>query len=1112
MGSYIKSPTEIILERLPQTSVSGFTNIDILKLMKIIDSYHDFNGSQQRIRDIYDDDLGTHINALETAKNLEATTKQELLPSERNIKTNPFFFILNNYFNKIFPTLNADTFFSSNGVQRSHSEHTGELFFEKECRSVLYAGNIGCILTSTLDPETLDSSYAIKFEYENAIPQNNKKAATNLLKWFFPEKRGTGGIGFNFDAASGSIIKKLMSPLNDKTRGFYTSQIITPQNILDSAITNYYTFGENKQFLLFNDDTGRTEYVIPTLLEFSNLFTEDYGKFSLHNSANAKNPFGFDWVFTPNKSAPIIFDKDNDRRDTGPSVAFLGSLIYCWLKSEYGSKTPLEECRDKQEPELLNSKMISPLPIIKNILKAKQEKMIPRLLFDIKRMGDYEQVNSVYYYNNGTTNEYTTIFVTIDRLCALYSRLLGNPTILVTGKHLWCYRGSDILKDPLLKARFDVENTLSQLNYYLFNITSILNTNDFDLLLGNLEMYKDSTPFVGEQSFLKNILLRAKVYNTIDFLNTLSNIDTTVTTILEEEKIRLMKILLPEKAEIAYKAEGLNILLNPKLTISQLIQINTILIGSITVLESQMNILSVYLQNYNKSKFQTLNGDYTIFSNHHQLYFSESKLNSTLDEINYNKDDIINISAKVISISKGINLEVGKEQLQQCCYEFINGFFMTNTFNKTTLIVLLQLIIDNITQENVVDVITTFFRLIVNPGFFSSKEALKAAFDKDLAVVISRNNSVNAEEAEEAVKATRNSDEKSAAEAEKLFATVMASIKPKGFKKQQEPIKPSLNKRGELIRETLYRKANLLNEKSDLVASIGLHKKSGGSRNNNTETEPKLDIMVPVLKGIIDIVKQITELRIDALFLLPGNTIIHSQVYPHPMPFKIKIGVTNQLTNMRLRKDAMVFNHTQVGFGRRRKNNKTRRMRKIGGGYDIKTFTYYNTNSQAQMFRDSLQELKQYAHTLDKASEKYTVEIKDKWRELTSLIDAEGTPELYSPEKENMFTYDIRMLRHYVELTRNIDKFIGESTYTYKENLTEAQVKELLDPVETLRIGTNNITAYEDLIKHNEYELEVYNTNPRYKKNKLLCIYIISVLNLNIEQTKMLIEITQRSA
>ena len=1104
MASYIKSPTEIIFERLPQTSVSGFTNKDILKLMKIIDSYHDFNGSQQRIKDIYDADLEVHLKVLEAAKNLEATKKQELLPSERNLKTNPFFYILNNYFNKTFPTLNADTFFSSNGVQRSHSEHTGELFFEKECRGLLYAGNQGCILTSTLDPETLGSSYAIKFEYENAFPQNNKKVATNLLKWFFPEKKGTGGIGFNFDAASGSIIKKLMSPLNEKTSGFYTSQIITPQNILDSAITDYYAFEENKQFLLFNDNTGRTEYVMPTLLEFSNLFTEDYGNFSLHNKTSAKSPFGFDWVFTPTpRTAPIIFDNANERRDTGPSVTFLGSLIYCWLKSESHPETLLE-CWNKQESAIVNSKMISPLPIIKNILKAKHGEIIPRLLFDIKRMGDYEQVNSVYYYNTNKENEYTTIFVTIDRLCALYSRLLGNPTILVTGKNLWCYRGSDILKDPLLKARFDVENTLSQLNYYLFNITGILNTNDFDLLLGNLELYKDSTPFVGEQSDLKNILLQSKVYNSIDFLNTLSNIDATILTILEDEKVRLLKILSPTTAEISYKAEGLNILLNPKLTISHLEQINTILLGSTRVLESQMDILSVYLQNYNKCKFQTLKGDYTIFSNHHQLFFSESKLNSKLHEINYNKYDIINISAKVISISKGINLEVGKEQLQKCCYEFINGFFMTNTFDKTTAISLLQLIIDNITRENVLDAITAFFQLIITPGFFSSKMALKAAFDKDVAVVLSRNNTVKGEAEEaEAVKATHNSHKKSAAEAEKLFLIVMSSIKQKDFKKQLELSKPSLHKRSELIRETLYRKVKLLGGEGDLVAGIGRHTKSGGSVNDKTETNPILEIMVPILKGITDIVKQVTELHNDALFLIPGSMIINSQIYPHPMPFKIKIGHTNQVTNTRLRKNGILVNSAQVGFGRR-KNNKTRRIRKIGGNYDIKTASY-DTRSQFQMFKDYFQELIQYVEALDKGS------AKDKWCELTSLIDAEGVPDLHTPEKENMFTYDIRMLRQYVELTRDIDKLISEGSNMPIQNLTKAQVKELLDPVETLRIGTDNIEAYTDLIKHNEYELEVYNTNPKYNKNKLLCEYIISVLNLNIEGTKMLIEITNGS-
>lgn len=1163
----VKTPTATILERLSERSTSGFTKDEILKLVKIIDSYHDFKVAK-RVKGSGGD-----------AKTLSAIASAIESPGGRSSPTSDtagahFQIILNNFFNQFFlPKLDADTFFSTNGITKSSPEMSGRDFFERECGSILHAALGGiCIpvvvnCSEMVKPEfnasSISSSGAIIVERDRAfnksVVNDNKVIGEKLLNWFFPSKGGKGKIGFCFDAQS-AVLKEFVKPLNDTSK-FHCIQIVTPQNVLDSAGIGYTVLSEpsketGQRFEKLSDGKARTEYVVPTSEEFSNLFTEEYGKFSIQ-AGQTFNPdtMDFDWLFTPKGGAPISMGKGSEghRRNTGPGVPFLASMIDCVLTNK-DPKT-LHECLDKRQAE--NDRMVSPVPAIEGLDK----KWILRLIYDIKRLGDHEQANSVYYYNQNVNN--TAIFVTGDTLSALYSRMLGNPTVYIRtedetkadsdkGSYIMCYRGLEKNIPEDVKARTNVENTLSQLNYYFSKISAFIglaSKSDLSVLITNLETYKDATPFTGEDGQLANLFLKAKLYNALEFLNKLTRNLNPISDLLEAQKTTLIN-KIPKKNGPNYTNESLSVTLNKELTVDELNRLNQYLTESMTALTPLMNSVISDLQYLNNFMVVSKEGT-PVFSFHNTLFFSENKLEAKLDTINYKKDDITFAVSSIINFARrpisGKRLQDAKELILKYSTTFLNGFFSTKGFDKTTWISSLEELVGTSTNETIKETIIGLFNQILE----ISNEANTSAEAEAVAAA-----SLAKKELEQAVNECRASKvvpppepivEKVKVATMKVEETVKQAVRQvvaktpterpqtRYFLRQQEYLQKSVNTQQIATRmvtrlqsKQLAENAqkNLKSNKSGLVPVTKSPQVRGGVLEEDTELVQSMNTLFTAISTIL---LQINEYNV--ISLVSGSVVKGTQFYPHPTDFEtdfipMRTGLTaeerEQITSYKISPNAQtVLASTYGGKRRTRKQRKTNRnTRKVGGYYDLfknqRTGTYtsslYDSLDQVNRVTEVFTSLKQYNRTLSGVdSPKRRNLLREQWYQFTSLLDAEGAPDLAESIDTNKFSYDIRMLKSYVEFATDINTSLANETPLGNlDALDASQVYQLLDPQETKRIGMNNIKAYSEVIAQNEYEKK--QTPTKYSKNIALCNYNIEMMKKQIEDTKLLIELVGEEA
>jgi hypothetical protein len=216
-----------------------------------------------------------------------------------------------------------------------------------------------------------------------------------------------------------------------------------------------------------------------------------------------------------------------------------------------------------------------------------------------------------------------------------------------------------------------------------------------------------------------------------------------------------------------------------------------------------------------------------------------------------------------------------------------------------------------------------------------------------------------------------------------------------------------------------------------------------------------------------------------------------------------------------------VLASTYGGKRRTRKQRKSNRnTRKVGGYYDLVktqkagayTISLYDTLDQVNRVTEFLKSLRQYNKTLSgEDSPARRNLLREKWYQFSSLLDAEGTPDLAESIDTNRFSYDIRMLKSYVEFATDINTNLAkEEPLGSLDALDAAEVYQLLDPQETKRIGMNNIKAYSEVIAQNEYEKK--QTPTTYSKNILYCDYNIEMMKKHIEDTKLLIELVGEEA
>jgi len=231
------------------------------------------------------------------------------------------------------------------------------------------------------------------------VQKNNKEKviADFILNYMFPGKESNKNTFYFTSDTNLGTVKKIFLDIKE------AHSLITPANIADSAGTQLKPL------------QNRNDYIFPVnkqnTYEFnSNFYTKNTGcKLSFaNNKFSDKNPYGFLLNIQHQKNNYTFNFSETEHN--GPSVSYLGDLII---------HDP------KQIPKDPGNCML-------NINRLLQDKALIEkgILLDLKRTGDYEQVNSAITISNDAKTPFVTL-TTIDILCSLYARINQQNNILI---------------------------------------------------------------------------------------------------------------------------------------------------------------------------------------------------------------------------------------------------------------------------------------------------------------------------------------------------------------------------------------------------------------------------------------------------------------------------------------------------------------------------------------------------------------------------------------------------------------------------------------------------------------------------------------------------------
>lgn len=314
--------------------------------------------------------------------------------------------------------------------------------------------------------------------------------ANFLLNYMFPEFTLSNNYAFiTFDAGTGTIGKIFRDIDNVRN-------LITPANIADSAGNNIKALGARNEYIFAQDTTSANNYQFN-----SNFYTEDVAEISfINNKFVDKNPYGFTLKINDFRF-PFSSVQTN-----GPSVNYLVGLI---LKN----------------PKLKSTR--NTIINIDDILTENKKKIVEKgIFFDLKRTGDYEQVNSAIKISK---DKPYTVVCTIDRLCALYARIQKQPSIFQYKESITLFRFPKNIKiDPK-------QQKLQTLKYESISVLQsliILKKMQTNKLFEDIQKSRNEFHAFYQQGVFLD--------NTIKHSNTLSYVEQLTTVII---KIRVVDIL-----------------------------------------------------------------------------------------------------------------------------------------------------------------------------------------------------------------------------------------------------------------------------------------------------------------------------------------------------------------------------------------------------------------------------------------------------------------------------------------------------------------------------------------------------------------------------------------
>jgi hypothetical protein len=336
---------------------------------------------------------------------------------------------------------------------------------------------------------------------------DREKIATYLLNYLNPNGIPEGMLGITFDASpgdTGHIFEDI-----DQVKNY-----IFPQNIADSAVTSDRPL------------RGRVNYVFPNDSKVkSNVFTKDilaiqFNKIAVPFHHRNKTAFTIDC----NKGAASAQLKTVRQ---GPSVNYLMTLL------EKDAVPPANDPVWKPSPAVIVD--LEPLePLVRGT-----PDVYHRMLFDLKRMGDHEQVNA-------STTENACYMSTEDILCSLYARFKKKSCFLNLPGRLIVYRFAGDL-DPSVQI-LKKEQFLARNNLEIANISLDFRDNDLSLALvqfitatvtGTMFTSSPKDPFHILAGRIMEVLLRYRMLDLYTYANT-----------LEDDIHRIRAILQPQLEQV----------------------------------------------------------------------------------------------------------------------------------------------------------------------------------------------------------------------------------------------------------------------------------------------------------------------------------------------------------------------------------------------------------------------------------------------------------------------------------------------------------------------------------------------------------------------------------
>tara|TARA_Y100000389_G_scaffold139622_1_gene137381 strand:+ start:3241 stop:7500 length:4260 start_codon:yes stop_codon:yes gene_type:complete len=384
--------------------------------------------------------------------------------------------------------------------QKSKDSDTPKLWEKqkKDARDIP-VGAIQLVEARTSNYGSLEISYDNtpgKYEYKkyNIYDKRNKRIICDfIIKYLYPGRKtidhNDKGV-FVFDANPGSI-KVLFEPLHQ------ISSEINPMVLADSAGTSMSNLGEKGSvrnafcFPINNANTFKTSANIHTGRfgpdeRFSTEFffikkTNDSGS-SLQYTQETYNMFDFRIVInftnaqgqTINKIWDVPFSDSGP--SSGPSVAYLGKVIAAIRTAYYANSDNTLNMINSfavSEPKPSMTSIMNITVQIIEMMRFLNEKMttahiclfIERLAMDVKKCGDWEQIQSVKTSMNTCPTEIgTAMLCTGDYLCAAKARLEGVNGVWHNegqgGETAWklqLFRSPD-LTDPTMTESINIVN------------------------------------------------------------------------------------------------------------------------------------------------------------------------------------------------------------------------------------------------------------------------------------------------------------------------------------------------------------------------------------------------------------------------------------------------------------------------------------------------------------------------------------------------------------------------------------------------------------------------------------------------------------------------------